>query len=144
MGFEDFLQSIVVLINEANNQRRIEIVQREADRISNFYYGVNREDLFRRLHQELEQDVELYYLVLFAIYFVVKDPKCLEVMECLLFHRELDIFVAENIIFQLKNFKFRDINIPVSYRKEREINEYLLNRYLEEYPINIPFLPYPI
>lgn len=143
MDFEGFLGEIVAFINEANGDKRNDILQKIAQNISSSYYSMaDSKELFLMLEEALGNDLELYLLVLSTIYFVTEEAACFETIENLLFRPELDLFVACNVHFQLSNIRFRSSSLQSNYIRQRSLNQFLLERYEAEYPCPVPFLPY--
>lgn len=142
MNFEDFLQEIVGFINEATGRKRNDVLQQGAENIVAYYAVEKKKGLYGRLEEALGNDLELYYLVLSTLQFITKDAECVAVIENLLLRPDLDLLIAYNVWFQLSNIRFRDISIPYSYSRSRQINKYLLERYEREYPMEVPFVPY--
>lgn len=144
MNLDALLEEMIVFINEARGEQRNELLQQSANKIMTYYVMAKRTDKepFLSLKQALGDDLELYLLLLSTLHFITKDAACIEAVEEVLLHPGLDLYVACNVCFQLSNIRFRDISIPQSYRRQREINRFLLERYEKENPMQVPFLPY--
>lgn len=145
MDMEVFLQDLAMFINEANGARRNDVLQEIAERIMYPYVQMrdDEKDIFYAgLTAELQQDAELYSLVLSAFYFICLDQRCLHLTEELLLSGTLDIFAADNICFQMDNIRFRDQSIYSDYRKQRAINRMLLECIEREYSCLPAYTPY--
>ncbi len=143
MDFEKFLQEIVLFLNEANGDRRQQVLQESAERIMYDYVMLNKEGTFyRQLEEALCQDTELYTLVLSTIWFITQDGRCLDIVDDLILDGVFDLFTSANLCFQLTSIRFRDEKLVVDYRKQRDIQRELLERFETEYPVVPEYIPY--
>lgn len=143
MDFEKILQEIVLFLNEANGDRRQQVLQESAERIMYDYVILNREGAFyRQLEEALCQDTELYTLVLSTIWFITQDGRCLDIVDDLILDGAFDLFTSANLCFQLTSIRFRDEKLVVDYRKQRDIQRELMERFETEYPVVPEYIPY--
>lgn len=142
MNFEDFLQEIVRFINEATGEKKRDVLQQSAENIETYYFAEKGKGLYDRLEEALGDDLELCFLILSALHFITKDADCIAKIESLLLYPDLDLFVATDVCFQLSNIRFRDMTLPHSYIRARQINKHLLERFEKQYPLQTSFLPY--
>lgn len=145
MDIEVFLQDLVLFINEASGAQRNDILQKIADKIMYSYLQMQddeKETFYNKLTSELQQDAELYSLVLSTFYFISLDQKCLHLIEELLLTETFDIFTTDTICFQLNNIRFRDQSIVSDYGKQRAINRLLLERFEKDYSLVPEYIPY--
>lgn len=140
-----FLNALIVFINEARSAKADgKRINQAACEILGSYRQLRKEPGFWGvMDREFLGDVELYALLLSAIYYITKDAACLEKAEELTLCDNIDLFLAGGILYQVRSNRFRNsLEKQASYAVARENSRHLLDRLLSEYEINLPFIPY--
>lgn len=140
MGFEDFLQEIVNFINEVRTQKRQEVYQEYAVRITEYYFS--HKDVIGQLRAAMGTDVELFSLFLFTLQFIVQDPQCIYELQQLSLREDFELFAALDLFFQIASLAFRDDKVHLSYSSCRRVYEHLLERVETELIGDVDYLPY--
>lgn len=143
MNLEFFLECIVKIIRYCQVDEDNGDIQSTLAEITSLYHmQQDKKDFLDRLYIYVDQDIELYFLILSTLYEILKDEILIEQMEQLLFRDKMDLFVADSVIRQIRRIKFLDYSIGDSYSKYREIQKKLLYRFKEEYLPDFPYTTY--
>lgn len=147
--FTHFLKDMRLFIEEANGKARVD-VSKELMAYLMLYYRSREgdlEDFYEQLGEALRWDEgepkgAPYFQALSVLYALTSDPKCLEAAERRLLDGKLDIFDSENIRMQLGRIRFCRADLTVDYRVARKLNQVLLTRFEQNYPMLPGYTPY--
>ena len=140
--FEGFLSDIVEFINEVRGQARQERYQLYANEIFKYYISYGGKAVLEHLKNALNDDLELYSLVLFTLYTITESPDCIYYLYDLVQKNDIDIFACLDIYMNIQIIKFQNYKVKISYEMHRKIHKHLLERIQNELDMSMKFLPY--
>lgn len=141
----DFLDGIVYVINyKRSDDMDDQGLSFALNQILQFYndFIIKDDDFYRKLYDILDNDIELYCLVVSTVYEITKDVNTILTIEDILLTEDVEIYTADKILNNITAVKFTNCDIPNSYKKNREINKKLLEQYEKDYPCKYSYVPY--
>lgn len=142
MNFDYFLNLIVSILNCDSDAISDEKLLSLVTDLHNSYASYDSELFFKELYNYIDKDFELYSLILSAVYHYLSDNNAIYAIENILYNEDIDIFVADSILSQLRYIKFTDMTVIDSYKQNRLVGNKYLTKVKDMCLPSYPYTPY--